>query len=524
MKKLLWLLFCSFGVMISSTAQQQVWKHSGYNSNGYQIRNIASINNKIIYLASSIEMQNVYAVTGNENRALLLDEFSEVSNFTVFGDKVVFCGRKDYISTLWITDGTLQGTVSLTGIQNLYATNIAIFNNKIYFTNGNSIYYTDGTLNSVQLLLTVPADENETPSVRPIIFLKALQDKLIYYYYGQLGVTDGTSSTIKFLSDNATSTLIIGAYVTADVVNNKLIFINASADIGFELWSTDGTDANTALLKDINPGTLSSFEEENHNLRPWFTSSNGKLYFVANKGTGKSVWVTDGTLNGTSELNMGARYYNPENLKSIDGNVYFTGSGLCFSDGLNNTVQNIAGVQNPNYAYGFIKFDGSVYFVASDADHGYELWKTENTASSTTRVTDICAGTCGSFNSNTGLAVCWNILFFSASDIAPGYNEVDHSYGPEYQLWKLEGSSVAASTRDVTVPRVNAYPNPCKEYVSIEFQQPVSNVKIISAVGSEVDANWQQDSNTLRVQAHALNPGMYMLLINGKESVRIIKE
>lgn len=517
MKKLFWILFCSLGVIITSKAQQQVWEHTGYLSNGYQIRTIASINNKIIYLASSVEIQNVYAVTGNENSALLLDQFSEVSNFTVFGDKVVFCGRKDYMSTLWITDGTQQGTVSLTGIQNLYTTNIAIFNNKIYFTNGNSIYYTDGTLNSAQLLLTVPPDENATPSVRPILFLKALQDKLIYYYYGQLGVTDGTSSTIKFLSDNATSTLITGAYVTADVVNNKLIFINASSDIGFELWSTDGTDANTALLKDINAGTPSSFEEENHNLRPWFTSSNGKLYFVANKGTGKSVWVTDGTLNGTSELNMGDSYYNPENLKSIDGNIYFYSGGVFFSDGVNNTVQNISGAQNFSYAYSFIKFDGSVYFVASDADHGYELWKTEATASSTTRVTDICAGTCGSFNSNTGLAVCGNILFFSASDVFG-------PYGSEYQLWKLEGSSIPTSINATVIENVNYYPNPCKEYVFVEFQQPVSSVQLFSVLGNELNANWKQDKNKLQIQTQDLTPGMYMLLINGMESVNIIKE
>lgn len=498
-----------------SNAQQQVWEHSGYNGNGYQIRNIASTNNKIIYAASA-EMQDVYAVTGNENAAVLLDQFSEVSNFTVFGDKVVFIGRKDDASTLWITDGTPQGTVSLTSLQNLSAGNITIFDNKIYFTNGNSIYYTDGTANSAQLLLTVPPNENETPSVRPILFLKALQDKLIYYYYGQLGVTDGISSTIQFLSDNNNNP-ITGAYATAAVESNKLFFINASTQFGYELWSTDGTDANTGLLKDINAGTSSSFEEENHNLIPRFTGSNGKLYFVANKGTGKSVWVTDGTLNGTSELNMGVSYYNPDNLKSIDGNVYIGGQGLYFSDGLNNTVQNISGAQNFSYVYSFIKFDGSVYFVASDADHGYELWKTEGTASSTTRVTDICAGTCGSFNSNTGLTVCGDILFFSASDVFG-------PYGSEYQLWKLNAGSTETSILSKDNNNVKFYPNPCQDYIYIEFEEPVSSIKIASANGVILPASWKKEKNNVIVNTQDLKPGMYMVLIDGRESIKIIKQ
>ncbi len=521
MKKIFWSLVSFVFAVQFANAQQQVWEHVGYVSNGYQIRNIASMNNKIIYAASSLEMLAVYAVTGNENGALLLDEFSEVSDFAVFGDKVVFKGRKDAGFNLWITDGTQQGTIQISNVGVGY---IAVFNNKIYFTSGNTIYYTDGTLQGTQLLLSVPGTEGQIPFAYSILFLKVVNNKLIYYYYGQLGVSDGLSSTVEFLSDNSAMP-ITGAYATVEVVNNKLVFINASEDFGHELWTTDGTDANTGLLKDIYEGTSSSFEEQNHNLVPRFTESNGKLYFVANKGTGRSVWVTNGTLSGTSELYIGSNTNDPVSLKSIDGNVYFSNSyssGFYFSDGLNNTVQNISGPQNPSDAYSFTKFNGSVYFVARDTDHGYELWKTDNTANSTMRVTDICKGSCSAFNHYTGLIACENILFFSASEI--GYNDVEHPYGPEYQLWKLEGGSVTASIHNATIQKVNAYPNPCKESVSIAFQQSFSSVQLFSAVGNEIKANWQQDSNTLVIQTQALSPGMYKLLLNGKESVSIIKE
>jgi ELWxxDGT repeat protein len=520
MKKIFFAILYFVCVVQISHAQQQVWNLDG----GYQIQNSISVKDKIIYGAAAVVNPQLYVTATNQNGALLLGDFTAVSNFTSFGDKIVFIGRKGYDINIWITDGTPQGTIALTSLQHAEINDIVVFNNKIYYVNYNSIYYTDATIKGAQLLLTVPTNNKDPSVLSSIAFLKAVQDKLIYYYYGQLGVTDGTSSVIQFLSDN-NATPIIQAYVTATVMNNKLFFINNSVGIGDELWSTDGTDANTKLLKDINVGDRGGFDTINYVLTPWFTSSNGKLYFVANKGTGNAVWVTDGTLNGTSELNMGASYYQPEFLKSIDGNVYFrdlSENNLFFSDGQNNIVQNIGGVQNPNYPYGFIKFNGSVYFVASDVDHGYELWKTDNTASSTTRLTDICAGTCGAFNSYTGLTVCGNILFFSASNF--GYDEVEHPYGAEYQLWKLIGNSTTTAVQNAVVETISYYPNPCKEFVTVAFQQPVSNVQLFSVLGNEVKVDWHQDQNKLIIHTQELSSGMYTLLINGDQSIKIIKE
>lgn len=522
MKKLFSLLGCFVFTAQILNAQQQVWE----SQSEYQIRNIISNNNKIIYATTGIEVKSVFAVNGNENASVFLGNFDEVSRFTAFGNKVVFIGRKGYDINIWLTDGTPQGTTALTNFSHASISNIAVFKNKVYFTNYNALYYSDGTEGSTQILLSLPYESEIPPSIS---LLYALEDKLIYCYYGQLMVTDGNSSAIKTLADNTTvpvTGVLSGA--GAVTVNNKLIFIKHSADTGDELWVTDGTDAHTFLLKDINPGVPSGFETIDYSLKPYFTASNGKLYFVANKGTGRSVWVTDGTLNGTNELYIGSNTNNPVSLKSIDGNVYFSnsyGDGLYFSDGLNNTVKNIGGTESPFDAYSFTEFNGSVYFVASDTEHGYELWKTDNTASSTIRVTDICEGSCSTFNHYTGLTACGNILFFSASNTGYEFDEYGNLSGnTDYQLWKLTGNSIPNAIRSKNIQKINAYPNPCQEYITIQLQESVSSVKIISAVGSEADVNWQQNSNTLRVQTQALYPGLYMLLINGKESVSIIKE
>src|ERR671919_398174 len=39
---------------------------------------------------------------------------------------------------------------------------------------------------------------------------------------------------------------------------------------------------------------------------------------------------------------------------------------------------------------------GTSYFVVNDAAHGSEVWRTDGTAGGTERVTDVCAGFCGS--------------------------------------------------------------------------------------------------------------------------------
>ena len=82
--------------------------------------------------------------------------------------------------------------------------------------------------------------------------------------------------------------------------NGRLYFIATNPTYGQEIWSTDGTQAGTTLLKDINPGTAGSTYFQ---YNPNFTVFNNKLYFVANDGTtGYELYATDGTEAGTSKV------------------------------------------------------------------------------------------------------------------------------------------------------------------------------------------------------------------------------
>ena len=73
--------------------------------------------------------------------------------------------------------------------------------------------------------------------------------------------------------------------------NEKFLFYAFTNDLGYELWISDGTEANTTLLKDIIPGTESSLLSQG----PKFLLFENHVYFEAKGG----IWKTDGTEAGT---------------------------------------------------------------------------------------------------------------------------------------------------------------------------------------------------------------------------------
>lgn len=108
------------------------------------------------------------------------------------------------------------------------------------------------------------------------------------------------------------------------VFNNELYFLPDYGANGRELWKTDGTEAGTYMVKDINPGPAGSDITE---LKVY----NGYLYFDANDGVhGRELWRTDGTTNGTvmfmdlqPQMSV-TNNSNPTDLTThVDGKLYF---------------------------------------------------------------------------------------------------------------------------------------------------------------------------------------------------------
>lgn len=186
-------------------------------------------------------------------------------------------------------------------------------------------------------------------------------------------------------------------------VNERLFFL---ADDGLGnrgLWSSDGTTADTKLVKNGPTGPAD------------FASRGGEVFFTWN-----GLWKTDGTEAGTSQvIEMAAR-----NVTAVGNTLYFAGDlwgtnskgiELWKSDGTaagTNLVKDIysgtskdggrscsrnCGYPNSSAPQGLVDLNGKLLFSAVDAKHGRELWISDGTSRGTKLVKDITAGS-GSSN------------------------------------------------------------------------------------------------------------------------------
>ncbi len=160
-----------------------------------------------------------------------------------------------------------------------------------------------------------------------------------------------------------------------------------------ELWVSDGTEAGTALLKDLNPDSSGA---------PRFLTplGDGRVVFSADGSNevGRELWVTDGTAEGTQlllDINPSADYPNysdPANFKQVAG--------------------------------------GRAIFTANDGSRGSELWVTDGTPGGTQLIKDINPGSDGSSISSNGY------LELSGGRVAFGaYN------GSSYEYWVTDGTA-----------------------------------------------------------------------------------
>ncbi len=298
---------------------------------------------------------------------------------------------------LWKSDGTPAGTVLVkdinVGANSSDPSNLVNVNGVLYFTANN------GT-NGVELWRTDP-----DPTVGAVL----VRDINLFF-----GGTAGSNP------HNLTD------------VNGTLFFV-ADDGTGAELWRSDAA-LGAARVETVD--RPASWDPQN------LTNVNGLLYFTANDGTsGVELWSSDGTAAGTAlvrdiDTTAGAGS-DPANLTDVNGVVYFTaddgvnGIELWRSNGTDAGTVRLAAV-NASFA-GLTNFDqltvtgNALYFTAFESTTGIELWKYDVAANTLLRLTDIAPGPVSSNPSE--LTVIGSSLFFAADA---------GTRTPE--LWKSDGS------------------------------------------------------------------------------------
>lgn len=110
-----------------------------------------------------------------------------------------------------------------------------------------------------------------------------------------LWISDGTEEGTYRLKDINSESEYSSSYPSGFVqIGDKIVFSATDyTNGGTELYVTDGTEAGTKLLKDVYPGSGSSYPSK-------LTYLNGKVYFFAeNSDNEAQIWETDGTEAGT---------------------------------------------------------------------------------------------------------------------------------------------------------------------------------------------------------------------------------
>ncbi|MEE9304428.1 MAG: choice-of-anchor D domain-containing protein, partial [Thiotrichaceae bacterium] len=212
------------------------------------------------------------------------------------------------------------------------------------------------------------------------------------------------------------------------------------------LYTTDGTAANTIEVKDIYPATAGSKPS-------LLTESGGALIFKANDGVnGYELLISDGSTAGTTllkDIRLGPNSSHPTLLTDIDGVVFFkaySGGGsteLRKTDGTEVGTVQVKPIDSPRNIEDFANIDGDLYFWAREANGdpttGFELWKSDGTATNTKMLLDI----------NTTSSTANGNSFCPTNNIAEEVNGIAYFCANDgitgAELWKSDGTAGGTS-------------------------------------------------------------------------------
>lgn len=324
------------------------------------------------------------------------------------------------------TDGTQGGTALLGDLTSGSASSIFTPTSsgpRAMCIIGNRWWSTDGTpTGTTQLPLFAPTS-SPTPVVgtlggRSIIAARHTTANVGYEPY----ITDGTVAGTMLIKNitilgSASPAPFEDSNPSGFVELNGRVYFNAqSNDYGYELWASDGTPEGTYQVKDINPGTNSSWVGLNMNqlaLKRVMAAHNGLIYFAAqSSGTSPvfpELYKTDGTSAGTErvlDLNPGSGGSLPDLLTSTPQGLFFAatvsaganppGRELFISDGTaagTRLVKNIS-MTSANTEFlamcpvggGASGAPSGAVFICRPVSNTYQVWFSDGTEAGTVRL------------------------------------------------------------------------------------------------------------------------------------------
>ncbi|MDF1799503.1 MAG: hypothetical protein P1V81_10035 [Planctomycetota bacterium] len=340
----------------------------------------------------------------------------------------------------WVTDGTAAGTMLLRDISLGTSSSSpalaagAQLGGQLYFAarsaiHGNELWATDGTATGTYLVADMltglgSSDPKELTVMGSEIFFYAATS----FGNAELYATDaaGNVRLVKDINPNGSSR------VSEMMESGGLLYFRAdTALLGEEPWRSDGTDAGTFNLADLNPGPGYSFPGGFSE-----TPAGDVLFHAQDPVVGRELFRTDGQPGGTTlitDLQPGSATgsSDPQNLTVIGGSsLYFAAEadGLGLEpyrwDPIGGAVRLKDIFQHPSSSspdsdpFGFTQAllggQARVIFGADSSDEGVEPWITDGTPAGTHLLKNIRTSWADSDPSE--FTPAFGKVFFAATD------------------------------------------------------------------------------------------------------------
>jgi ELWxxDGT repeat protein len=364
---------------------------------------------------------------------------------------------------VWKTDGTAAGTVQLSSfpgsnfVLNGQGLQGATTPGKLFFAaddgvHGLELWVSDGTAAGTRLAANI--DGVDHGGSRPDGFMAA--GGTLYFFAddgvhgSELWKSDGTAAGTELVHEFVPGPGALSRFrnVYARVDLGSTLLFTAALGLQSSVWRSDGTDAGTYAL---TPGDV---QVDEYPSDAAFRAAGGKAFFQGRRpGSDYELWVSDGTLAGTRELDLvpGAHGSQPSSFTPFGDRMVFTANSSIFGDRRlwmsDGTDAGTAPVTDAVQPGGFLAVhQGLVYFLGTDASRSTQLWRSDGTAAGTVELPDLIPGRSLSAQLLTSLGS--RLLLWDAFQGTP-----------QAGLWVTDGT--AAGTQQISsVHSLVTYPGP----------------------------------------------------------------